>query len=384
MDVEAPHRRVAAVLVSLRPDGGAETLMRTLLSELADRPYELELLTLRTPDAARRSDFESRGAVVRSFPARRLVDPLRFLRFVHAVRRGRYDVLHTNLPAGNIVGLLCGAILRIPVVVVLHNSDTGADDHWYHGRLERVLIQRFATRVIAVGERTATVRRALLPGATIEVLPNAVAPSEPLDDGERLDLRASLMSDPDRWLLVAVGRLTGQKAHDDLIRAFDIVRGRRDDVELLILGRGDDELDLRRLVDDLDLADHVRLAGSRADVRRILRAADAFVMSSRWEGLPVALLEAMEAGLPVASTDVGDIPEVLAGGAVVLVPPGVPQALASAIDGVLELSVAGAGVVNQQIVQERYSSHAWAMRMAEHYEAAIDRRRRRRDPAAVS
>lgn len=369
-DTERRVRRVAAVLVSLRFDGGAESLMRTLITELDGYPYDIEVFTLRAPDATRVGDFEARGVFVHTFPARRLVDPMRFVRFLRAIRSGGFDVLHTNLPAANVLGLLCGRMLRIPVVVVLHNSETSADAHWYHGRLERCLIHRFASRVIAVGERTARSRQEVLPGMTIEVLPNAVAPSAPLTPDERLALRASVMANPDRRLLLTVGRLTEQKAHGDLIDAFRLVRSRRDDVELLIAGRGDLEDELRRSVADLDLADVVHVPGMRHDVRSLMRAADAFVMSSRWEGLPVALLEAMEAGLPVASTDVGDIPEVLRRGAGVLVPPGAPDELARAIDDVLELP-SGAGEANRRIVEERYSSHAWAMTMAHHYEGAI-------------
>jgi glycosyltransferase involved in cell wall biosynthesis len=365
------HRRVAAVLVSLRVDGGAESLMRTLVAELDSERYDIELFTLRKPRAPAIAEFEVQGIAVHAFPSRRLIDPLRFVRFVRAVRRGRFDVIHSNLPAANILSLVCGALLRIPVVVVLHNSDTSADEHWYHGRLERMLVRRFAAQVIAVGERTAVARREVMPHTPISVLPNAVSSTVPIEPHERDALRSTLMTDPNRRLLLAVGRLTEQKAHDDLIAAFDLVLTRRDDVELVIAGRGDCELQLRRLVEDLGLNDRVHLAGVRADVRRVLSAADAFVMSSRWEGLPVALLEAMEAGLPVASTNVGDIPEVLAGGTGVIVPPSDPAALADAIIDVLELPSEPCGNANHGLVEERYSSRAWALTMAQYYEAAI-------------
>lgn len=376
------NQRVAVVLVSLRLDGGAESLARTLIEELQAEPYDIELFTLREPDAARIADFEADGIDVHSYPARRLIDPVRFVRLLRAVRRGRFDVLHTNLPAANILGLACGVLLRIPVVVVLHNSDTSADEHWYHGRLERMLVRRFATRVIAVGERTAEARRALLPDTTISVLPNAVSPSVPLRSPERVALRSTLMSDPTRRLLLAVGRLTEQKAHDDLIAAFDLALTRRNDVELVIAGRGDNEVELRRLVEDLGLTDRVHLIGMRTDVRRMLHAADVFVMSSRWEGLPVALLEAMEAGLPVVSTDVGDVGEVLSGGAGVTVRPGDPAALADAMIDVLEFP-SDCGTANRKIVEEHYSSQAWARAMVRYYEAAIGEGRGRK-PAAIS
>ncbi|MFT4867196.1 MAG: glycosyltransferase involved in cell wall biosynthesis [Ilumatobacter sp.] len=372
------NRRIAAVLVSLRLDGGAEALMRTLIDELDGEPYDIELFALRQPAASVIADFEAQGVAVHVLSAARLIDPLRFLRFVRAVRRGHFDVLHTNLPPSNILGLICGTLLRIPVVVVLHNSETSADDHWYHGRLEHILVQRFAAQVIAVGEQTAVARRAMAPDATISVLPNAVSSSMPLEVDERDALRATLMTNPTGQLLLAVGRLTQQKAHEDMIAAFKLVLDRRDDVELVIAGRGRREPQLRRLVEELGLEDRVHLVGVRTDIRRVLRAADAFVMSSHWEGLPVALLEAMEAGLPVASTNVGDIPVVLNGGVGVLVPPGNSAALADAMIEVLALPRDQSGNANRRIVEERYSARTWALAMTQHYDAAIATRHGRK------
>lgn len=375
------RRRVAVVLVSLRDDGGAETLIRTLLDEVADEPYDLEIFTLRDVNDLRGAEFVERDVPVHTFPARRLVSPLRFWRLLRRIRSGGFDVIHTNLPAANILGICCGTLLRIPVVATLHNTETKADRHWYQGRLEGVLLRRAAARVIAVGERTAEARRPLLRGTTVHVLHNAVAASAPLEPGERRHLRASVMTDPDRRLLLSVGRLATQKAHDDLLHAFAAVRAERDDVELAIAGRGPRQRELVELTDQLGLGGRVHLLGVRTDVRRLMRAADVFVMSSRWEGLPVALLEAMEAGLPVVSTAVGDVPGVLAGGDGRLVPPADPPAFARAVLAVLAGPVPGAPA-NERIVAERFSSRAWATTLTGHYEAAIASRPGRRGSGA--
>lgn len=369
---QALPKRVAVVMVSLRPDGGAETLMRTLIDELDPAEYQVEVFTLRKPRNGG-SGTAAMGVDVHSFPGRRLVDPRRFARFVRAVRAGDFDVIHTNLPAANILGLLCGRLLHIPVVVVLHNSETGADDHWYHGRLERFLIGRYASRIVAVGERTADARRDMLPDATVEVLPNAVPPSTPLTAEARRTLRTTLMTDPERSLLLAVGRLTEQKAHDELVAAFALVAERRSDVELAIAGRGRNEHELREMIDELDLSDRVHLLGVRSDVRDVMWASDVFVMSSRWEGLPVALLEAMEAGLPVVSTAVGDVPEVVRDAAAILVPVGDRVSLANAIESMLDSDRCESGAINQRAVADRYSSRTWALAVSGFYDDAIDR-----------
>ncbi len=370
-----PTRRVAVILVSLRYDGGAETLLRTLIDELADEPYDLEVFTLRNVSHERGEHFRTRGIAVRSFPARRLVSMRRFLRLLRSVRAGRFDVIHTNLPPANILGMFCGLLLRIPVVVTLHNTETKADRHWYQGRLETFMLQHLATRVIAVGDRTADARRRLLKNTDVHVLHNAVAPTPPLEPDELWRLRHSIMTNSRNRLVITVGRLASQKAHDDLLRAFATVRSTHDDVELAIVGRGARLDELTRLVDELGLGGAAHLLGMRHDVRHLLQASDVFVLSSHWEGLPVALLEAMEAGLPVVSTRVGDVAEVLDGGDGRLVEPGDVAALASAITESLASLAETGGDANRRVVEERYSSHAWATTMSRHYDEAIDHRR---------
>lgn len=368
------HLRIAVMTVSIRSDGGAEVLIRTLIDELDGRPYDIELFTMRELRSEVVHSLDSIHKVdIRTFPAHRLVSPRRFVKLFRALRDGHYDVIHTNLPAMNILGTLCGRLLGVPVVATLHNSETSADAHWYQGKLETFLLRRYTTRIVAVGDRTAASRRARLAPREVHVLHNAVAPSEPLSEVERSALRSTIMTDPTSKLLLSVGRLTDQKAHDDLIRAMVEVRCRRPSVELAVAGRGDRLGELTALADELGCSDSVHLLGSRQDVRSLMRAADALVISSLWEGLPIVLLEAMEAGLPVVSTDVGDIGPLVREEFGRLVSPGDPHSLADAIvqllgdldEGRLDLSVP------RSLIADQHSSAAWAEEMVTHWRAAI-------------
>jgi glycosyltransferase involved in cell wall biosynthesis len=367
-----PARNIAILMVSARRDGGAETLIRTLVDELADSHYEFEIFTMRRVRDEHALDIHERTVLLHQYPARRLFDPRRFRRLLRALRAGNFDVIHTHLPPATILGSLMGLILRVPVVATLHNSTTKADDHWYQGRLETFLLKHRVQRIIAVGQRTAASRRQML-GDDVElhVLDNAVAPTPPIAPDHRALLRAQIMTDPSRPLLLAVGRLTAQKAHDELLQAVAKVLADGVDCELAIAGRGTREDDLRGVIDELGLGGHAHLLGSRTDVRDVMQASDMFVMSSHWEGLPVALLEAMEAGLPIVSTAVGDVPTVLDGGSGRLVPPRDIDALAAAIVATLvdddEIGVA----TNRRLIEDSFSSHAWARAVAEHYEAVI-------------
>lgn len=365
--------KVAQIVDGLRPDGGAEALMRTLLRELRSTSCTPELFVLRTLKDQVRREVDRLGAEVHAFPARRLVDPVRFWRLVRAVRRGRFDVIHAHLTSAIVLGTVCGALLRIPVVVTMHNTHTTSDSHLYHGRLERLLTRRLATRVIGVGHATAAAQEQRLSGMKVHPLANAVESVESPTAEAILSLRESFMDEPGRRLLLGVGRLEPAKAFDDLIDAFDRLHRRRPGVELAIVGKGSQATMLADLIDAKGLGERIHLLGVRSDVRELMAAADVFVMSSRWEGMPVVLLEAMDAGVAVVATDVGDVRGVVADTAARVVDVGRLDDLADAIGETLDELDAGVdvGAAGRAVVDERYSSRSWTNALLRHYRLAI-------------
>ena len=369
--------RLAALVVGMRIDGGAESLVRTLLYELRDRPCETTVFTLRDIDPVVRAQIELLGARVIELPGRKLISPRRFVRLLRTLRAGRYDVIHTHLTAANLLGLMCGAVLRIPVVVSLHSVKSSGDDHWYHGRLERQLIRRVASRVIAVGDETASARAAVLgDDVDIHVLPNAVTPVPPPSESKRDRLRREVMVDPAGPLFLCVGRLTRAKGHNVLISAFRCVRERLPTAELALAGDGRLRDELQNLTAELGLSDVVHFLGRRSDARELIAAADVFVMSSVWEGLPMAILEAMQAATPIVATDVGDIAEVLHGTPSRVVAPGDVDALAQAMVATVDDIRSGRDLTSaaSAVVSEHYSSSVWATRVLDHYYEVVSRR----------
>jgi glycosyltransferase involved in cell wall biosynthesis len=149
------------------------------------------------------------------------------------------------------------------------------------------------------------------------------------------DVRAELgiLSGP---LLVCVARLTKQKGHRWLLRAFREVVDEFPPATLLLLGDGPLRAQLEQLAGKLALGERVRFAGWRTDVRGLLPGADLFVLASEWEGFGLVLLEAMAAGLPIVATRVGAIPEVVLHGETGwLVEPQDADALADAVSSAL-------------------------------------------------
>jgi len=136
----------------------------------------------------------------------------------------------------------------------------------------------------------------------------------------------------DDVLLLSVGRLVYQKGHEFLVRAMPGILGEHPSAKAVICGEGELRGALQAQIAELRLENSVFLTGNRPDIHRFLNTADIFVLPSRWEGLPVALLEAMSVGLPVVATHVEGVEEVVQNEAEgLLVPPGDPEALAAAL-----------------------------------------------------
>lgn len=171
------------------------------------------------------------------------------------------------------------------------------------------------------------------------------------------DLRATPEADPPR--IVMVGRFEEQKDHPTLLEALAHLGDRRWNLDLV--GDGPREPSVRRLARRLGLGDRVRFLGHREDVAELLAEAQIFVLSSRWEGFPRSILEAMRAGLPVVATDVGGVSEsVIEGETGWLVPPERPGELAARLEELLasprlrsRFGQAGLGRYQEQFTFER-------------------------------
>jgi glycosyltransferase involved in cell wall biosynthesis len=156
--------------------------------------------------------------------------------------------------------------------------------------------------------------------------------------GDRERLRRDLGLG-DRPVLLSVGRFEPEKDHAGLLRAFEALRRTTPEAVLLLVGRGDLEAEVQRQAQSLELGDGVRFLGTRDDVPALMNAADVFVMSSWWEGLPLVLLEASAVGLPIVATDVGGNAEIVAHEVSgLIVPPRETAPLAGALQRVIQMS----------------------------------------------
>lgn len=311
--------------------GGAEAQVVLLARALKQRGWSVSVTSL-LPPRAFTEQLEAEGIPLFNLEMRRGVpDPRGPLRLVSHLRAVRPHVLHCHMVHANLLGRCARTLHRVPVVIsTAHSLQEG-------GRMRELaykatdFLSDLTTHVSQRGLDRYLRLRLIQPGKGMWV-PNgldvdAYHPDPAIRSAvrRRLDWR-------DDFIWLAVGNLREPKDYPTMLRAFRGVVARSRAVRLVIAGSGPLEAELRKVQLQLGLAESVSFLGARKDVPELLQAADAFVMSSSWEGTPMALLEASAAGLPAAATDVGGIGEVIRHPETgFLAEPGNPDALAAAM-----------------------------------------------------
>ena len=192
--------------------------------------------------------------------------------------------------------------------------------------------------VLAIGSGVATeaLRRGLARAEGLRIVAPAVQGEVVVRTPQnRIAARCALGIDGDRPVVGTVGRVDYQKAPEHFVEAVAALRSR--DVLAVWIGSGPQLEEARRLAKKHGLGGRMVFTGERSDVARLLPAFDVFAMASRYEGLPCALVEAIRCGLPAVATAVNSVPDlIIPGESGLLVRPGRPRELASAIDTLLE------------------------------------------------
>jgi glycosyltransferase involved in cell wall biosynthesis len=265
------------------------------------------------------------------------------------VGSGRYDVVHVHSPVPGSVARAAARTVpadRRPVTLSTeHNTWAG---HRLPTRWANRWTSRWDAATFAVSEQT----RSSLAGpaaARAQVLTHGIdVAAVAAQRASRDAVREELGLDPHEWVVGTVANLTPQKDYPTLLAAAALLRDRGVPATVVAVGQGPLESEVRAQVDALGLTGTVRLTGFRDDAVRVMAAFDVFTLASAWEGLPVALMEALALGLPVVATAVGGVAEVLTDGVdAVLVPSRDPAALADAwaatlADGELRTRLASA------------------------------------------
>jgi len=291
------------------------------------------------------------------------------------VQLARGALLHAHDYKSLVLAVLAAAVARVPVVATFH-GDTGHSRSVLAYELLARRCARWTSGVAATSEELAARIRACSSGVPVQVIPNGLRIGRRPGIAEREAARAQLGLSPDAQVVAFLGRLSAEKAPGVLLRAARNTR-----TTVLFAGDGP----LRSALEREAAGTSTRFLGFVPDVGPVLAAADVLALPSRTEGLPMAVLEAMAAGVPVVASTVGSLPEVLGEGAGLLVPPADAAALRAALerltDADLRTSLATAARAR---VEARYGAEAMARSYLERlYQPALERVRGRMGTPAV-
>jgi glycosyltransferase involved in cell wall biosynthesis len=317
---------------------GAEKQLVSLAAALRRRRHEVTVLSILEPTAYEEELSELGIPVVRARPAPIGRGVTSIVSGARVLRRCRPDVVVSFVYQANVLARVAGRFAGVPVVISsMRNEHFGGRG----ARRDRVLRLTDRLATISTTNSVITAQRIVARGVVdaqrLVVIPNAIDVQEMTPSRSRAEVRDELGVPHDAFFWLSVGRLEPQKDHMALLSALSLIQD-RSGVHVAIAGRGAERANLERAVRELKLGDQVHLLGLRADIADLLGASDAFVLSSRYEGLPNVVMEAMAAGRPVVGTDVGGMSELVRHGVSgYLVAPRAPMRLSEAMETLMRL-----------------------------------------------
>jgi glycosyltransferase involved in cell wall biosynthesis len=305
--------------------GGQERLVIYLSQELLRRGHQAAIVTL-SPGGELRA--ETQGVPVYDVPRAGGVDLSLVVRLAHLLRVERADVVHTHNPAPMLHAAPAALLARVARRV---HTKHGANRYGPRALWAARALVHTMHAVVAVSSQTADVARSKerVPERFLRVVPNGIPlrPYHP-DAAARARVRAELGIAAEAFVIGSVGRLAAEKDYPRLVRAVGHLLSEH--VRLVIVGEGDARAAIERAIPP-GRERYVTLTGVRRDIPSLLASFDLFALSSRTEGLPLAVPEAMATGLPVVATAVGGLPSVVPATCGVLVAAGDEAELARTI-----------------------------------------------------
>lgn len=354
------NKRINIVFISSKlPFGGAERQWLELIRGLDKTKFKIVVVTLYELGGIG-EEIKKLGIVTYSKVLPRKLYIHYLINVVKILKEEQADIVFLmNQPLSVFYGVIAASVAKIKrIFTAVHNTVV------FKKRRRRFILNQlfvgFFDYIIAVGEkqRDYLIESQQLPCEKIKTIVNGVDVSG-CDVFVKKDTMKRSLDIPENFKVVGiVGRLDRVKRHDIFLEAAEIILKEFPSVKFLVVGEGAERERIERLIESLKLSNEVKILGFRSDIPQINKILDVSVISSESEALPMSILEAMGARVPVVATDVGSVSEaVLDGKTGFLVPPNTPEKLAEAILVLLRNNRLAKefGVEGRRVVEDKFS-----------------------------
>ena len=368
------NMRVLHIITSLT-GGGAERFVAHLAPTLATQVAHCGVMTI-YPTAIP-NDVASSDVDVLQISRKGRYEAAFLARMVSSIRAWRPDVVHTHMKGGTYWGRLTALLAGVPAIVRTEHLPCDVHDRVPGTALADRFLNANTTSIVTFFREQAEflARYENFNPSKIAVIPNGIKHGPPPDATAIADGRKRLGVPPGFFSIVVLGNLHRHKNQRLALQAFAAMSAdRRRHSHLYFLGEGDDRIALTAMAHDLGLNENVTFLGFRNDVLRLLPGADLALVPSTSEGMPLAMIEEMSAGVPIVSTPWLGAKEMLAGGDLGLIAQDwTPSALAKGIERVFDERSAFREKARavQAYVREEYDIGATARRHVELYERLL-------------
>jgi glycosyltransferase involved in cell wall biosynthesis len=314
------RRKILHIINSLEV-AGAESMLVTTITHLSKQKFPSVVCSLSRRGGLQK-DIEKLGIKIYFLNYTSIFNLPKMVTTVagilQIIKKEKIDLIHTHLYGSCIVGRIVGWFSRKKeIITTLHNVD-----RWLHPKclehkimLKIYILTSWFTRNTFIGVSKEVIRwyREVIKGGEFHLIYNFIDVDEfsweKIEKGKVERLRKGLGISSDEFVLICVARFREQKGHKYLIEAIRGIEDRK--VKLLLVGDGELREECERRVKEYNLEERIKFLGERRDVKEFIALADAMVLSSLWEGLPIVTIEGMALKKPVIATRVGGVSEIV-------------------------------------------------------------------------
>jgi glycosyltransferase involved in cell wall biosynthesis len=302
--------------------GGVETHLLSLVKRIKSEQYTFFIISPISENFQQKA--EDFGAKIIPIQRYKPLDLSNVVKMAHILRSEKIDLVHAHSPTAAIQGRLAAKIAGIPSIVTVHSPAIQ-----YYGErqtikarsgrkiyitLDRFLNYTMTSALVYVSNQVFSLYLSehWTPIDRSFVVQNGIDLGPYRSNPDRIKLRATFKIAPDLPVITYVGRLSNEKGVDTLLEAAATLKNvYQSKFKVWLIGTGEQEQELRSMVNDLNLQEDVDFLGQHEQVTDFLLASDCFVLPSRQEAMSIAIIEAMAAGLPCVVTDVGDNAQII-------------------------------------------------------------------------